>query len=187
MRALSQREKWFRPAWWTSDSSGTVASASSRPRRSAARPTSVPSGRRNTKSPKPKCSSITSRSSWRRSGDPFSRKSAPTLWASASFSGREEWSTIGTSGYAARTWRAKSAPARGTFSPARGNSTSEMMPRTSSAYRSNARSASSHVVQSRIFGRARMRRIFWERFRPSTITRCEWCRSSVYITGRKDE
>ena len=34
MRALSQREKWFRPAWWRIDSSGTVASFSSRPRRS---------------------------------------------------------------------------------------------------------------------------------------------------------
>ena len=109
------------------------ASCSSSPRRSAARPTSVPSGRRKTKSPKPKCSSITSRSSWRSSGDPLRRKSAPTLWARASFSGREECRMIGTSGYAARTCRAKSAPARGTFSPARGNSTSEMMPSTSSA------------------------------------------------------
>ncbi len=62
-----------------------------------------------------------------------------------------------------------------------------MMPSTSSAYRSKACSASSHVVHRRIFGLARMRRIFWERFSPSTITRCEWCSSSVYMTGRKDE
>jgi hypothetical protein len=62
-----------------------------------------------------------------------------------------------------------------------------MMPRTSSAYRSKAPSASSQVVQRRIFGLARIRRIFCERFRPSVITRCEWWSSSVYITGRKDE
>ena len=52
---------------------------------------------------------------------------------------------------------------------------------------SKAASASSHVVHSRIFGRARMRRIFCERLSPSAITRCEWCSSSVYITGRNDE
>jgi len=62
-----------------------------------------------------------------------------------------------------------------------------MIPSTSFPYRSKACSASSHVVQSRIFGRARIRRIFCERFSPSTITRCEWCSSSVYITGRKEE
>ena len=41
---------------------------------------------------------MNSRSSCSSSGEPLSRKSAPTLRASVSFSGRDEWSMTGTSG-----------------------------------------------------------------------------------------
>ncbi len=135
-------------------SPGTVSSSASSVRRSPARPTSVPSGRRKTKSPKPKLSSMNLRRSCRSTGDSFWRNAAPTDSASALFAGTLDWSATGTSGCTSRTRRANATPASGEMRPSIGNSMSEMTPSTFSRYAENVVQASSNVWHSRIFGRA---------------------------------
>ena len=132
VRALSHFEKWWRSAWKARLSPGTTRTASSRPRRSEARATSSPPGRRKTKSPKPKYWVMNRRSSCSSSGEPFSRKSAPSARAEASCSGREECRSTGKSGKDSRTPRARSSPAVRERAPSRGNSTSEIKPSRSS-------------------------------------------------------
>ena len=86
---------------------------------------------------------------------------------------------MGTSGHSALTRRASSSPASGDQVPSFGNSMSEIRPRMSFSWDSKAAQASSNVLQRRILGRARIRRIFWERFCPSATSRREWWSSSA--------
>jgi hypothetical protein len=99
------------------------------------------------------------------------------LAATPSFSLWLEWSATVTSGRASRISRANSIPAVGRLCPARGNSTSEITPSTSSGKASNQAWACSKLVASRIFGRARRRSTRSARFSPSEVTCCE-CRST---------
>ena len=130
VRAFSHLEKSLREAWCARLSPGTSRISASSVFRSAARPTSAPSGVRNTKSPKPKCSTMNRRSSCRSSGDPLRRKEAPTEAATASLAGTVDCSITGTSGCASRTRRANSTPASAATAPFTGNSTSEITPST---------------------------------------------------------
>ncbi len=86
---------------------------------------------------------------------------------------------MGTSGHSALTRRASSSPASGDQAPSFGNSMSEMRPRMSFSWDSKAAQASSNVLQRRILGRARMRRIFCDRFCPSATSRREWWSNSA--------
>ena len=109
-------------------SAGTVWSFSSRLFRSLARSTSVPSGRRNTKSPKAKCSVMNRPRSASSVSEYLRRKAAPTSRAPDAKRSRLDWSRIGRSGAASRTRRASANPASGVATPPRGNSTSEISP-----------------------------------------------------------
>src|SRR5437899_3011633 len=92
-------------------SAGTTRSSSSRPLRSVARPTSRPSGRRKTKSPNAKFSTMKRLRSARSVFEYLRRNIAPTSRAPSANSTREDWSRIGRSGTAARAMRASSKPA----------------------------------------------------------------------------
>ena len=120
MRARNQLEKWSRRAWNSSDSSGTRAISRISARELWARPTSLPSGRRNTKSPKPNWSRMKPRSSFSRLGDCLCRNRAPAASAAARPSGSDDWITTGSSGSSRFRRRTSSRPASARSSPVPG-------------------------------------------------------------------
>ena len=128
VRAAYHWEKWSRLAWYTREASGTRSSWSRSWRRSTARPTSVRSGRRNTKSPKPKFSRMKVRRSASRVWASLCRKVAPSSSTRPRLTTSVDWRRMGRSGSFQRTWRASSMPAAGSRRPSRGKLTSEMMP-----------------------------------------------------------
>ena len=128
VRAMSQWEKWLRCAWKAILSAGTLCSCSSSVFRSLARPTSVWSGMRNTKSPKPSCSVRIRRKSRSSVGERLRRKEYPSACARGRNSVRLVCKTTGTSGTRLFTVRASSKPASGLSLPSHGNSTSETTP-----------------------------------------------------------
>jgi hypothetical protein len=86
---------------------------------------------------------------------------------------------MGTSGRASRIREASVVPASGSSSPSLGNSTSLTTPSTSSRKREKYSHASSYVLASRIFGRARIRSSFCDRLSPSEMTCWECFITSV--------
>ncbi len=179
VRALSHFEKWLRAEWYAMLSPGTTRMCSSSDLRSFARPTSPRSGVLKTKSPKPNCSTMKLRRSWRASGESFNKNDAPAASARAAFAVTLDCSMTGTSGCACRTRRANSTPASAVITPPTGNSMSEITPSTFSRYVEKQAHASSNVRHRRIFGRAWMRMRRCDAFTPSGASRSEWCINSV--------
>ena len=130
VRAKSQREKSLRLQWRRKEASGMVSNCRSSALRVEARPISVPSGMRKTKSPKPSASLKKRRTSWYRESELLSTKAAGIDAAFTALADSELVSSRGMSKRLAWTWRRKSRPAVSSSTPLRGKRTSEITPST---------------------------------------------------------